>query len=211
RRCRRARTRRWRPCRSPWRRAQRAGPRRARRRPTPSRRRRLPRPEGGAPPTPAAPRPRSASYGGRLQARAGSGGFAQTLELAGGGQVGQRLRLDLAHALGGQAKAAAGLTEGRRVVAVDAVPELDDLALLLGRVAAELRGQLALRPRDLALPLADVHRQADRAPAVGEAALDRLADPKGRVGRELVAPAPVELLAGADQAEDALLDEVEQR
>ena len=46
---------------------------------------------------------------------------------------------------------------------------------------------------------------------VREAALDRLADPEGRVGRELVALAPVELLGGADQAEDALLDQVEQR
>ena len=36
------------------------------------------------------------------------------------------------------------------------------------------------------------------------------ADPEGRVGRELVALAPVELLGRADQAEDALLDQVEQ-
>jgi hypothetical protein len=43
------------------------------------------------------------------------------------------------------------------------------------------------------------------------AALDRLADPVRRVGGELEAAAPVELLGGADQAEDALLDEVEQR
>ena len=41
---------------------------------------------------------------------------------------------------------------------------------------------------------------ADRARLVGERARDRLADPPGRVGRELVAAAPVELLDRADQA-----------
>ena len=43
------------------------------------------------------------------------------------------------------------------------------------------------------------------------AARDRLADPPGRVGRELVAAAPVELLDGADQPERAFLDQVEER
>src|SRR5205823_7491879 len=79
------------------------------------------------------------------------------------------------------------------------------------RIAPEAGGQLALRARDLALALADVDRQADGPPAVGEPALDRLPDPERRVGRELVAAAPVELLAGADQPEDPLLDQVEQR
>jgi hypothetical protein len=37
------------------------------------------------------------------------------------------------------------------------------------------------------------------------------ADPEGRVGRELVALAPVELLARPNQPEDPLLDQVEQR
>ncbi len=45
-------------------------------------------------------------------------------------------------------------------------------------------------------------------PGVLQAALNRLTDPQGRVGREAEALAPVELLAGADQAEHALLDEV---
>ena len=45
----------------------------------------------------------------------------------------------------------------------------------------------------------------------GQAALDRLADPEGGVGGELVALAPVELLGRPDQAEDALLDQVEKR
>jgi hypothetical protein len=66
-------------------------------------------------------------------------------------------------------------------------------------------------PRDLPLALADVHGDPDRARLVGQAALDRLPDPEGRVRRELVALAPVELLGGADQPEDALLDQVEER
>src|SRR5262249_1702292 len=45
---------------------------------------------------------------------------------------------------------------------------------------------------------------------VGQRSGDRLADPPGRVGGELEAPAPVELLDGANQAEVALLDQVEQ-
>ena len=73
-------------------------------------------------------------------------------------------------------------------------------------VASCLRGA-----RDLALALADVHGDPDRPRLVRDPALDRLADPERRVRRELVALAPVELLAGADQPEDALLDQVEQR
>src|SRR4051794_39332578 len=46
---------------------------------------------------------------------------------------------------------------------------------------------------------------------VGERVGDRLADPPRRVGRELVAHAVVELLDGADQAEIALLNQVEAR
>ena len=45
---------------------------------------------------------------------------------------------------------------------------------------------------------------------VGDAAGDRLADPPGRVGRELVAGSPVVLLDGAHEADVALLDEVEE-
>ncbi|MEJ7717034.1 MAG: hypothetical protein WKF31_03370 [Thermoleophilaceae bacterium] len=45
---------------------------------------------------------------------------------------------------------------------------------------------------------------------VGQRAGDGLADPPRRVGRELEALAVVELLGGADEAERALLDEVEE-
>ena len=83
--------------------------------------------------------------------------------------------------------------------------------LFVGGRAAELRVKLAARARDLALALADVHRDPDRTRPVGQPALDRLADPEGGVGRELVAAAPVELLRRADQPEDPLLDEIQQR
>ena len=82
--------------------------------------------------------------------------------------------------------------------------------LLLGRLATELHGELTLDAVDLAMPLADVHGQADRAGRVLEAALDRLTDPEGRVRGELEALPPVELLRSADQAQHALLDEVTQ-
>ena len=57
----------------------------------------------------------------------------------------------------------------------------------------------------------EVDRQLDRARLGVHPALDGLADPPRRVGGEAVAAAPVELLDRADQAEDALLDQVEQR
>ena len=75
----------------------------------------------------------------------------------------------------------------------------------------ELGDELALGAADLVELLDDVHRDADRARLVGERAGDRLADPPGRVGRELEALAVVELLRGAHEAERALLDEVEER
>src|SRR5262249_51275463 len=77
--------------------------------------------------------------------------------------------------------------------------ELCLLGDLLGRrVAPQLRRQLALDPHHLALALGDLVRDANRALLRLEGALDRLPDPEGRVGRELVALAVVELLAGAD-------------
>src|SRR5439155_22782898 len=74
-----------------------------------------------------------------------------------------------------------------------------------------LGGQLAARARDLLLALDDVYRDADRPRLVGDPALNCLPDPPGRVGRELEAAAPVELLDRADQSDDPLLDQVEQR
>ena len=74
----------------------------------------------------------------------------------------------------------------------------------------ELGDELALCAADLVELLDHVHGDADRARLVGERAGDRLADPPGGVGRELEALAVVELLRGTDQAERALLDQVEE-
>src|SRR5215208_439680 len=82
--------------------------------------------------------------------------------------------------------------------------------LLRGGLAAELRDELALRAADLVELLDHVDRDADRARLVGERAGDRLADPPRRVGGELEALAVVELLRGADEAERALLDQVQE-
>src|ERR671938_779014 len=81
----------------------------------------------------------------------------------------------------------------------------------LRRFAPELDLEPARGARELLLPLDDVHGHADRARVVRDRALHRLADPPGRVRRELVAAAPVELLDGAVEAERPLLDQVEER
>src|SRR5687768_12399950 len=80
--------------------------------------------------------------------------------------------------------------------------------LLERRLAAELRPEDSLRLVELLQPLDDVHRHTDRPRLVREGSRDRLPDPPGRVGRELEAAAPVELLDCADQTERALLDQV---
>ena len=99
--------------------------------------------------------------------------------------------LDLAHALGGQAHL---------------------LADLLGAgLAAELLEQLALDAHELVDGLHHVHGDADGAGLVGDGARDGLADPPGGVRRELEALRVVELLHRADEAEVALLDEVEEQ
>ena len=83
--------------------------------------------------------------------------------------------------------------------------------LLDRRLASELLEHLALDPQHLVHRLDHVHRDADRAGLVGDRAGDRLTDPPRRVGRELEALRVVELLDRPDQAEVALLHEVEQR
>src|SRR4051794_20450376 len=79
------------------------------------------------------------------------------------------------------------------------------------RLPAELGLQLALRAHDLVQLLDDVHRHADRARLVGERTRHRLADPPGRVRRELEALAPVEFLRRAHQPDRAFLDQIEER
>src|SRR4051812_38885692 len=74
----------------------------------------------------------------------------------------------------------------------------------------ELDGELVADAPDLPCLRGHVGREADGARGVVEAALDRLTDPQGGVGREAEALAPVELLRRADEPEHALLDEVVQ-
>src|SRR5262249_57250639 len=83
--------------------------------------------------------------------------------------------------------------------------------LLLRRLAAELDLEPARCARELLLALDDVNRHADRPRVVRDGALHRLADPPGRVRRELVAAAPGELLDRAVQPERALLDQIQER
>src|SRR6266567_3003803 len=70
-------------------------------------------------------------------------------------------------------------------------------------LASEPLDELALDVHDLVQLLDHVHRDPDR-PG------DGLADPPSRVGRELVALAVVELLDRPDQAERALLNQIEE-
>jgi hypothetical protein len=79
------------------------------------------------------------------------------------------------------------------------------------RLAAELLVQLALGADELVDGLDHVHGHADGARLVGDRPGDGLADPPGRIGRELVALGVVELLDRTDQAEIALLDQVEEQ
>src|SRR5215211_1973053 len=81
--------------------------------------------------------------------------------------------------------------------------------LLGARLAAELLDELTLDVDHLVELLHHVNGDADGPPLVRDRACDRLADPPRRVGRELVAAPVVELLDGADEAQRALLDEVE--
>ena len=89
-------------------------------------------------------------------------------------------------------------------------------AALLGelgdrRIAVELLREDAPRAHHAAHLLRHVHRQADRAPLVGQRARDGLTDPPGGVRGELEAHGVVELLDRADEAEVPLLDQVEER
>src|SRR5436190_14816920 len=83
--------------------------------------------------------------------------------------------------------------------------------LLRSRFAPEVLQQLSLDAHELVDRLDHVHGNADRARLVRDRAGDRLPDPPRRVGRELVALGVVELLDRADQAEVALLDQVEEQ
>ena len=83
--------------------------------------------------------------------------------------------------------------------------------LLDRRLTLELHLEALTRPGELLLPLLHVHRHADRGALVGDRPLAGLTDPPRGVRGELVALAPVELLDCAVEADDAVLDQVEER
>src|SRR5260221_5132594 len=85
------------------------------------------------------------------------------------------------------------------------------LGKLLGRrLAADLVEQLARRAHDPVDGIDHVHGDADGSCLIRNAAADRLPDPPGGVGGELVAAAILELVDRLHQADIAFLDQVEE-
>src|SRR3546814_8055953 len=70
--------------------------------------------------------------------------------------------------------------------------------------------ELTAAPHQLVDRLDHVNRDADRARLIGDRAGDRLANPPGRIGAELVAAAIFELVDRLHQADVAFLDQVEE-
>jgi len=87
----------------------------------------------------------------------------------------------------------------------DAVDRVADL------LAAHGLGELEPRAVELAQPVVDVDRQADRPRTVRDRPGDALADPPRGVRGELEPTTPVEELDGAHQPDVAFLDQIEQR
>ena len=83
--------------------------------------------------------------------------------------------------------------------------------LLDRRLTLEFDLEALARPRELLLALLDVHRNPDRGTLVRDRPLAGLANPPRGIRGELVALTPVELLDGTVQADDAVLDQVEER
>src|SRR5262249_44700571 len=85
------------------------------------------------------------------------------------------------------------------------------LGKLLGRgLAADLVEHLVRLTHNFADALHHVHGDADGARLVGDRARDRLPDPPGGVGRELVTAAILEFIDPLHQADVAFLDQVEE-
>src|SRR5512143_3116701 len=120
------------------------------------------------------------------------------------------------------AEVAVLLLADRRLERDGLLGDLDDLADLADRHVHLLGDLLARRlaadlldggPRDadeLVDRLDHVDRDADRPGLVGDGPGDGLPDPPGRVGRELVAAAVLELLDGLHEAHVPFLDEVQE-
>src|SRR5208283_1524228 len=80
---------------------------------------------------------------------------------------------------------------------------------LAGGLAAKLLHQLPAGAHQFVDGLDHVHGNTNGARLIGDGARDGLADPPGRVGRELVAAAPFEFIHGLHQADVAFLNEVQ--
>ena len=83
--------------------------------------------------------------------------------------------------------------------------------LLGGGVVAQLLEELAGNPDDLVDGFHHVDRNADSPGLVGDGPGDGLANPPGGVGGEFIALGIVELLHRLDQAQVALLDEIQEQ
>lgn len=83
--------------------------------------------------------------------------------------------------------------------------------LLLGRLPAVLLQEVLLVTADLVVGLRHVDRNADGVAEVGHGTRDGLTDPPGRIGRELVASAILELVHSLHQTKVALLNQVGHR
>src|ERR1700722_18365636 len=82
--------------------------------------------------------------------------------------------------------------------------------LVCVRFTTLLLDEQAADPPDLLQGLAHVDGNTNRAPVIGDRAVDRLPDPPHRIGRELVAAPVLELVHRAHHADVALLDQVDQ-
>src|SRR5260370_38482201 len=78
------------------------------------------------------------------------------------------------------------------------------------RLAADLAVQLPAHSYDLVECCRDLRRNGDGAGVVADRTADRLADPPGGVGPELIAALILELVYRFDQADVAFLDEIEE-
>ena len=137
--------------------------------------------------------------GGRLERRHRALVGDQLAELGGVGVVADRL-----------VERHQRLRGAQEHVRLDRVHARERGDLLDRGIAVAGRLELALGAVELLDDVVDVDRDPDRAALVGDRARDRLADPPGGVGRELEALAVVELLDRADEADRALLDQVEE-
>src|SRR5919197_458291 len=83
--------------------------------------------------------------------------------------------------------------------------------LRVRRLAVQLLRELAARAHEAPNLVGHVNGKPNRTSLIGERTRHGLADPPGRVRRELVAHLVVELLDRADQPEIAFLDQIEER